>query len=72
MAWLCIFTPQHFIDFLQQTGSEPIAHLPLGRKTFLSLWGEQESHGVGGRVLESTSWEHVWTPGESVCPEISA
>ena len=72
MAWLCIFAPQNFIDFLQQTGSEPNVSLPLGRETFLSFRGEQESHGVEGRVLESTLWEHVWTPGGGVCPEISA
>ena len=59
MAWLCIFTPQNFIDLLQQTGSEPNVRLPLGRETFLSFRGGQESHGVEGRVLESTLWEHV-------------
>ena len=26
---------------------------------------------VGGRVLESPTWEHVWTLGGGVCPEIS-
>ena len=72
MGWLCIFTPQHFIDILQQMGSELLARLLLGRETFLSFRGGQESHGVGGRVLESTSWKHVWTPGGGVCPEISA
>ena len=35
------------------------------------MWG-QESHGVGGRVLESPIWEHVWTPGGGMCPEVSA
>ena len=25
-GWLCIFAPQHFIDFLQQTGSELWVH----------------------------------------------
>ena len=34
--------------------------------------GEQESHGVGGRVLESPTWEHVWTLVGGVCPEVSA
>ena len=48
MAWLCIFAPQNFIDFLQQTGSEPNVSLPLGRETFLSFRGGQESHSVGG------------------------
>ena len=62
MAWLCIFAPQNFIDFLQQTGSEPNVSLPLGRETFLSFRGGQGSQGVGGRGLESPTWEHVWTP----------
>ena len=26
---------------------------------------------VGGRVLESPTWEQVWTLGGGVCPEIS-
>ena len=72
MAWLGIFAPQNFIDFLQQTGSEPNVRLPLGRETFLSFRGGQESRSVGERVLEPTSFEHVWTPGGGVCPEISA
>ena len=72
MAWLCIFAPQNFIDFLQQTGSEPNVRLPLGRETFLSFRGGQESRSVGERVLEPTLWEHVWTPRGGVCPEISA
>ena len=46
MGWLCIFA-QHFIDFLQQRGSEPNACLPLARETFLSFRGGQESHGWG-------------------------
>ena len=33
---------------------------------------EESASWCGGQVLESTSWEHVWTPGGSVCPEISA
>ena len=39
-GWLCIFA-QHFIDFLQQRGSEPNVYLPLGRETFLSFRGGQ-------------------------------
>ena len=46
--------------------------LPLGKETFLFFkWGE-ESHGVGGLVLESPTWEHVWTPCGGECPEVSA
>ena len=66
MAWLCIFAPQNFIDFLQQTGSEPNVSLPLGRETFLSFRGGQESHVGRGLVLESPTWEHVWTQGGDV------
>ena len=73
MGWLCIFAPQHFIDFLQQTGSEPwFCVFPWGGRPFCPLRGGQESHRVGGQVLESPSWEHVWTPGGGVCPEVSA
>ena len=45
--------------------------LPLGKETFLSFKGGQESHGVGERVLESPTWENVWTPGGGKCPEVS-
>ena len=46
--------------------------LPLGRETFLSFKWEQESHGVDGLVLESPTWEHMWTLGGGMCPEVSA
>ena len=70
-GWLCIFTPQHFIDFLQQTGSELRVHaFPWGGRPFCPL-GEGKNDMVGGRMLESPTWEHVWTLGGGVCPEVS-
>ena len=72
MGWLCIFAPQHFLDFLQQTGSEPrVRAFPWGRRPFCPL-GEGKNHMGGVRVLESPNWKHVWTSGGGVCPEISA
>ena len=47
MGWLCIFTPQYFIDILQQTGSERGCMPSLGRETILFFRGGQESHGWG-------------------------
>ena len=72
MGWLCIFAPQHFIDFLQQMASEPRVHaFPWGGRPFCPL-GEGKNDMVGGRMLESPTWEHVWTPDGGVCPEFSA
>ena len=46
--------------------------LPLGKETLLSL-GESKNHTEWeGRVLESPTWEHVWTLVGGVCPEVSA
>ena len=72
MGWLCIFAPQHFIDDLQQWGSEPRAcAFPWGGRPFCPL-GEGKNHMDAGQVLESLTGEHVWTPGGGVCPEVSA
>ena len=70
-VWLCIFTSQHFIDILQQTGSEwRVCAFPCGGN--VCPLGEGKNHMGGVRVLESPTWEHVWTLGGGVCPEVSA
>ena len=72
MGWLCIFAPQHFLDLLQETGSEPrVRAFPWGGRPFCPL-GEGKNHTGGGQVLESPTWEHVWTPGGGVCLEVLA
>ena len=72
MGWLCIFTQQCFIDFLQQTGSESRVHaFPWEGRPFCPL-EEGKNHMGVWQVLESPTGEHVWTPGGAVCPEVSA
>ena len=45
-GWLCIFTPQYFIDILQQTGSESRVHaFPWEGRPFCPL-GEGNNHMV--------------------------
>ena len=70
MGWLCIFTPQHFIDILQQMGSESRVCAFLCGGNVCPL-GEGKNHMGGVRVLESPTWEHVWTSGGGVCPDFS-
>ena len=68
---LSIFAPQHFIDILQQMGSEwRVCAFPCGGN--VCPLGEGKNHMGGVRVLESPTWEHVWTLGGGVCPEVSA
>ena len=44
MGWLCIFAPQHFLDLLQQTGSEPrVRTFPWAGRPFCPL-GEGKNH----------------------------
>ena len=48
MGWLCIFTPQYFIDILQQMGSELRVHaFPWEGRPFCPL-GEDKNHMGGG------------------------
>ena len=71
MGWLCIFTPQHFIDILQQKGLEwRVCAFPCGGN--VCPLGEGKNHMSGVLVLESPNWKHVWTSGGGVCPEVSA
>ena len=56
MGWLCIFAPHHFIDYLQQTGSESRVHaFPWEGRPFCPL-GEGKNHMGVGQVLESPTW----------------
>ena len=72
MGWLCIFAPQHFIDFLQQTVSELwVRAFTWGGRPFCPL-GKGKNHMGAGQVLESPTREHVWTPDGGMCPEVSA
>ena len=71
-GWLCIFTPQYFIDILHQMGSEPRVHaFPWEGRPFCPL-GKGKNHMGAGQVLESPTGEHVCTLGGGVCPEVSA
>ena len=59
------------IDILQQMGSEwRVCAFPCGGN--VCPLGEGKNHMGGVRVLESPTWEHVWTSGGGVCPEVSA
>ena len=68
----CAFSHNTLLTFYSKGAQSLICAFPWGGRPFCPL-GEGNNHRVlGGRVLESTSWEHVWTPGGGVCPEISA
>ena len=48
MGWLCIFAPHHFIDFLQQTGSEPwVCAFTWGGRPFCPLQEDKNHMGWG-------------------------
>ena len=48
MGWLCIFAPQHFIDFLQQTGSELwVRAFTWGGRPFCPLREDKNHMGWG-------------------------
>ena len=67
MGWLCIFTPQYFIDILQQTGSEPRVHAFLWEGRPFCPLGEGKNHMGGGasagvphrEACVDSGWGHV-------------
>ena len=65
-GWLCIFPPQHFIYFLQQMGSEPRVRAFPGEGDHSVLYGRARITCGAGVVLDSPTWEHVWTQGGDV------
>ena len=72
MGSLCIFTPQHFIDFLQQTGSEPrVCAFPWGRRPFCPL-GEGKNHMWGMGWCWSPPPGSMFGLRVGTCPEVSA
>ena len=54
------------LTFYSKRAQSKGARLPLGRETILSFMGGQESHVGRGLVLDSPTWEHVWTQGGDV------
>ena len=72
MGWLCIFAPQHFIDYLQQWGSEPRARaFPWGGRPFCPL-GEGKNHMWGGDGCWSPPPGSMFGLRVGTCPEVSA
>ena len=73
MGWLCIFAPQHFLDLLRQTGSEPrVPTFPWGGSPFCPS-GEGKNHtGWGGGGWSPPPGSMCGLLVGGVCPEVSA
>ena len=71
MAWLCIFAPQHFIDFYSKQAQSLLRAFPWGGRPFCPL-GEGKNHMWSGDGCWSPPPGSMFGLRVGTCLEVSA